>query len=146
MASESWVGFARSPKPNKDLVRASFEKSISSNLSLVEVFNLVTSAEGLSSWLNKTSKAEVRTSGKIHFAGDGDFGLAIYSSVELGKHAVINSENFGEIGFDFKSSKVDTTVTISFSKMLLPAEQKTYLDFAASACDKLARTLGAKNE
>ena len=146
MASESWVGFARSPKPNKDLVRASFEKSITANMSLVEVFNSATSADGLSSWLNKTSKAEVRTSGKIDFAGDGDFGRAIYSSVELGKLAVINSENFGEIRFDFKSSKNDTTVTISFSKMLLPIERDSFLEFAAAACDKLARILGAENE
>lgn len=146
MANESWVGFARSPKPNKDLVRASFEKSISSNLSIVEVFTLATSAEGLSNWLSKASRAEVRTSGKIDFAGDKEFGLAIYSSVELGKHAVINSENFGEIRFDFKPSKTDTFVAISFSKMLLPNECDAYLAFAAAACKKLSRILGAAHE
>lgn len=146
MASESWVGFARSPKPNKDLVRASFEKSISSRLELVEVFNAVTTAEGLSSWLTKTLKSEVRTSGKIQFDDEGDFGLAVFSSVELGKHAVVNSEHFGEIRLSFKANKNETTVTISFSKMLLPVEHSAYLEFAASACGKLARKLGANDE
>ena len=115
-------------------------------MSLVEVFNLATTADGLSNWLTKTSKAEVNTSGKIHFAGESDFGLAIYSSVELGKHAVINSEHFGEIRFDFRAGKTETTLIIGFSKMLLPVEKDAYQEFAAAACDKLARTLGVENE
>lgn len=97
-------------------------------------------------WLAKTSKAEVRTSGKIQFAGEDDFGLAVYSSVELGKHAVINSEHFGEIDFDFKSTKSETTLALSFGKMVLPSEKESFLEFAADASGKLAAALGAKHE
>lgn len=107
---------------------------------------MATTAEGFSVWLTKTSKAEVRTSGKIQFDDEGDFGLAVFSSVELGKHAVVNSEHFGELKLRFKATKNDTTVTISFSKMLLPTERDAYLAFAASACGKLARKLGANDE
>ena len=119
--------------------KASFEDQIESARSLVEAFKLATSAEGLSAWLTSTSKVDVRTSGKIHFDGDNDFGLAVFSSVELGKHAVINSENFGEIRIDFSGTDSSSIVRFTFSKMTLPDERESYLNFADQACSKFAQ-------
>ena len=148
MASESWVGFARSPKPNKDHKKASFHEEISTSISVVEVFNLATSAAGLSSWLTKTSKSDVRTSGKIVFAqepgSDPATGLALFSAVDLGRKAVIHSEHFGEINLDFKSSKNSTVLSITFSKMLVENEIDDYLETAKSSIERLAQKLGAQ--
>ena len=146
MASESWVGFSRSPKPNKDLIRVTHQDQLATNRSLVEVFTMATSAAGLSNWLCKTSKSDVHTSGKIQFDVEGDFGLALFSAVDLGRLAVIQSEHFGEIKLEFKQSKNESTLAISFSKMLLQQERAAYIDFANSACLKLAERLGSTSE
>ena len=127
------------------MAKASFEDQIESSRSIVEVFKLATSAEGLSAWLTATSKSDVHTSGKIHFDGDNDFGLAVFSSVELGKHAVINSENYGEIRIEFSGSESYSIVRFTFSKMTLPDERDDYLNFADQACSKFGQLVGDEN-
>lgn len=127
---------------------ASLQQEISTSISLVEVFNLATSAAGLSIWLTKTTKSDVRTSGKIQFDNsansDSASTLALFSSVELGRKAVIHSERFGEIKLDFKNSKGSTEVLITFSKMLFASEKDSYLDIARTCCERLAQKLGAQ--
>jgi hypothetical protein len=95
MANENWVGFAKSPKPDPDLTKLVVSAKVEFDAAASSVFNLVTSADGLSSWLHKVEKTEIRTSGKIKFADVAeDLELAVFSLVEIGRKVVINSVLF----------------------------------------------------
>lgn len=126
MANESWVGFAKSPKPDASLIAVNESRDFETGRSLVELFILATSAEGMSSWLAKVLRADVRTSGKVEFLIEGESQIALFSSVDLGKLAVLNSETFGEIVFKFRQAKELTKVSISFSKLVEPSSEQNY--------------------
>ena len=117
MANENWVGFAKTPKPDPDLTKLVVSAKVEFDAEASSVFNLVTSADGLSSWLHKAEKTEIRTSGKIKFADVAeDFELAIFSLVEVGRKVVINSVLFGElfVVFDRRGGQLE----IGFTKMV----------------------------
>jgi hypothetical protein len=141
VANESWVGFARSPKPDKNLVKAEFTKALTSEKSLVDLFALVTSSAGLSSWLQPTSKTDVKTAGKIHFT-DETLGLALFSSVDLGKRVIINSETFGEIVATFKQVNASSELGISFTKMVETDAKADFLNLVEIATGQLEAKLG----
>jgi hypothetical protein len=115
--NENWVGFAKSPKPDPNLTKLNLSASIDFAAPVEKVFALVTSAAGLSSWLHKIEKSEVKTSGKIKLADVAEeLQLAVFSLVEIGRRVVINSELFGEISFTFEKRK--PTLEASFTKMV----------------------------
>ncbi|MEN9749408.1 MAG: hypothetical protein RL149_486 [Actinomycetota bacterium] len=141
MANESWVGFAKSPKPDDSLQAVSVSREFDTTLSMVELFTLATSAEGMSGWLAKTLNSDVRTSGKVEFLIDGESKPALFSSVDLGKLAVLNSETFGEIIFKFRQGKSLSTVSISFSKLVEPSDKEGFLDKVISSLARFAEVL-----
>jgi uncharacterized protein YabN with tetrapyrrole methylase and pyrophosphatase domain len=123
MANDNWVGFAKSPKPDPNLSRLRVEASFEFSLAVEQVFQIVTSASGLSSWLHKTEKTEVRTSGKIKFLDLAEeFDRAVFSLVDIGRRVVINSELFGEteVSFDKKQQRLE----VSFTKMVLDSDRQ----------------------
>lgn len=140
MPNENWVGFAKSPKPNPDLSPLQVESKVEFVASADKVFRLVTSAEGLSSWLHETEKSEVRTSGKIQFADVAEeFQVGVFSHVELGRRVVINSELFGEILISFE--KHSPVLVISFTKLVSresrDQEQKLFEGLISKLRDKV---------
>jgi hypothetical protein len=123
LANDNWVGFAKSPKPDPNLSRLRVEASFEFSLAVEQVFQIVTSASGLSSWLHKTEKTEVRTSGKIKFLDVAEeFDRAVFSLVDIGRRVVINSELFGEteVSFDKKQQRLE----VSFTKMVLDSDRQ----------------------
>jgi cystathionine beta-lyase/cystathionine gamma-synthase len=123
MANDNWVGFAKSPKPDPNLSRLRVEASFEFSLAAEQAFQIVTSASGLSSWLHKTEKTEVRTSGKIKFLDVAEeFERAVFSLVDIGRRVVINSEIFGEteVSFDKKQQRLE----VSFTKMVLDSDRQ----------------------
>lgn len=122
MPNENWVGFAKSPKPDPDLTKLVVSAEVEFSAPIASVFGLVTDAQGLSSWLHKVDKSEVRTSGKITLANvAAEFEQSVFSLVELGRKVVINSELFGEliVTFDKRGSKLE----ISFTKLVSAASR-----------------------
>jgi uncharacterized protein YabN with tetrapyrrole methylase and pyrophosphatase domain len=123
LANDNWVGFAKSPKPDPNLSRLRVEASFEFSLAVEQVFQIVTSASGLSSWLHKTEKTEVRTSGKIKFLDVAEeFDRAVFSLVDIGRRVAINSELFGEteVSFDKKQQRLE----VSFTKMVLDSDRQ----------------------
>ena len=117
MANENWVGFAKSHQPDPKLSKLSLSARVEFAAPIQKVFDLVTSAAGLSSWLHKIEKTEVQTSGKIKLADVAEeLQLAVFSLVEIGRRVVINSELFGEISFTFDKRK--PVFEITFTKMV----------------------------
>jgi hypothetical protein len=144
MANDNWVGFAKSPKPDPNLSRLRVEESFEFSLAEERVFQIVTSASGLSSWLHKTEKTEVRTSGKIKFLDVAEeFERAVFSLVDLGRRVVINSEIFGEveISFDKKQQRLD----VAFTKMTLDTDRQKLDELFRKCLADLKTQVGAKS-
>jgi hypothetical protein len=117
MANNDWVGFAKSPKPDPTLSRLRVERSIAFSVTEENAFKLVTAAAGLTSWLHKIEKTDVRTSGKIFLADVAEeFRRAVFSLVDVGRRVVINSELFGEI--EIKLDGKQSKLSVSFTKMV----------------------------
>lgn len=144
MAKDNWVGFAKSPKPDPNLSRLRVEESFVFSLAAEQVFQIVTSAQGLSSWLHKTEKTEVRTSGKIKFLDVAEeFERAVFSLVDIGRRVVINSEIYGEveISFDKKQQRLD----VAFTKMTSSADRQKLDELFHKCLDDLKTQVGAKS-
>lgn len=144
MANDNWVGFAKSPKPDPNLSRLRVESSFDFSLAAEQVFQIVTSASGLSSWLHKTEKTEVRTSGKIKFLDVAEeFDRAVFSLVDIGRRVVINSEIFGEIeiSFDKKQQRLEVT----FTKMVLAADSQKLEELFHQSLADLKVQVGARS-
>jgi len=139
MANDNWVGFAKSPKPDPNLSRLRVEASFDFLLATEQVFQIVTSSQGLSSWLHKTEKTEVRTSGKIKFLDVAEE----FELVDIGRRVVINSEIFGEIEitFDKRQQRLD----ITFTKMVLDEDRQELEELFHKCLDDLKTRVGTKS-
>ena len=145
MADDSWVGFSRSPKPDRNLVRASFEVTLVSWMPIVEQFAFASTAAGLSAWLGPVIKANLKVAGKLEFLGEF-FGLAVFTHVELGKRVVINSERWGEVSMTFKEKRARNELELSFTKMVSPEAKSRFLDDVEQVTSVLEFHLGADRE
>lgn len=144
MANDNWVGFAKSPKPDPNLSRLRVEESFEFLLPAEQVFQIVTSAQGLSSWLHKTEKTEVRTSGKIKFLDVAEeFERAVFSLVDIGRRVVINSEIFGEIEITF--DKRQQRLEVTFTKMVLAADSQKLEELFHQCLADLKTQVGARS-
>lgn len=122
MPNENWVGFAKSPKPDPNQSPLTIAATVEFDAQPERVFGLVTSAEGLSSWLHAVEKTEVQTSGKIKFANVAeDLELGVFSLVEIGRKLVLNSELFGEVKIVFEKRKPE--FSISFTKLVTESQR-----------------------
>lgn len=143
MASDNWVGFAKSPKPDPNLSRLRVEETFEFSIAAEQVFQTVTSAIGLSAWLHKTEKTEVRTSGKIKFLDVAEeFDRAVFSLVDIGRRVVINSEIFGEIEISFV--KKQPRVSVAFTKMVLDSDRQKLEALFSNCLEQLKTEVGAK--
>jgi hypothetical protein len=143
LANDNWVGFAKSPKPDPSLSRLRVERTIAFSVTEENVFRLVTTAAGLTSWLHKTEKTDVRTSGKIFLLDVAEeFQRAVFSLVDIGRRVVINSELFGEI--EIKLDGKQSKLSVSFTKMVgddaRAADQATF----ESCLERLAQQLAVE--
>lgn len=144
MAEDNWVGFARSPKPDLSLRRCQVSETLESNSTREFVFQKLTSAAGLSTWLTETDSADVRTSGKISFASQTEqMSKSVFSLVDLGRKVVINSEEFGEISMLLDKKNQATSLEISFTKMVAAEHFDHTRKMFLSHIDRLAGELGA---
>lgn len=144
MANDNWVGFAKSPKPDPNLERLRVEESFEFSLAAEQVFQIVTSAAGLSSWLQKTEKSEVCTSGKIKFLEVAEeFERAVFSLVDIGRRVVINSEVFGEVELVFEKKR--SRLSAAFTKMVLAAERQDFEQRFLKCINDLKTQVGSKS-
>jgi hypothetical protein len=144
MANDNWVGFAKSPKPDPNLSRLRVEETFDYSIAPEQLFQAVTSASGLSTWLHKTEKTEVRTSGKIKFLDVAEeFERAVFSLVDLGRRVVINSEIFGEIEISF--AKKQPRVSVTFTKMVLDSDRQSLEALFCNCVEQLKTQVGAES-
>ncbi|MDG2496668.1 MAG: hypothetical protein P8M68_00595 [Aquiluna sp.] len=124
--SDSFVGFARSPKPdpNKTLITRDIE--ILTQLDLAALLAPFITKDGLNSWLGEVSKFDFQTGAKLKYKVDGEEFGASYSMITLPKRVVLVTESLGEIDIKINHKKASSLVKVGFRLALLPNQVKSF--------------------
>lgn len=118
--TDSFVGFAQSPKPDplREVVSKSMEFASSSEIKLA--IQLISTEAGLSSWLGNIAKFDFRQGAKLKY---GEAGLgATFALIQIPKRFVVVAESLGEVDIRFRENKAGYQLTIAVKKALLASE------------------------
>lgn len=122
--TDNFVGFAQSPKPDplREVISKSMEFEFSSEIKFA--IQLISTEEGLSSWLGKLAKFDFRQGAKLKYGEEG-FG-ATFALIQIPKRFVVVAETLGEVDIRFREKKSGYELTINVKKALLAAERAAW--------------------
>lgn len=124
--SDSWVGFRPSPKRDESKQVATHSLELTSNLLIAKVLKLLTSREGVESWLVSFTKFDVRLGAKLKFSiGEENYG-GTYARIDIPKRVILLTELHGEIDFRLKEKKDGTDISLTFTKTLNEEEKSDW--------------------
>lgn len=121
--SDNFVGFAKSPKPDKDRKVSSKEFVIHSDKPFSDCHGVFTTQSGVEKWLGEIAKFDFRPGGKTRYKVNGEEFGATYASIRIPKQVVMITETLGEIVFSAKVKDAFFDLTISFKKALTSDEK-----------------------
>ncbi|MFM7013836.1 MAG: hypothetical protein ACKOXT_02440 [Actinomycetota bacterium] len=134
--SDNFVGFARSPKPDKDRKVSSKEFVIHSDKPFSDCHGVFTTQGGVEKWLGEITKFDFRPGGKTRYKLNGEEFGATYASIRIPKQVVLITETLGEIVFSAKVKDSSFELTISFKKALI-IDEKADWDNATEAVSNI---------
>jgi len=121
--SDSWVGFRPSPKKDDSRPTASQVFEVSSDLLIPKVLKLLTTQQGVESWLVSFTKYDARLGAKLKFTlNDENYG-GTYARIDIPKRVIFLTEYHGELDFRLTEKKDGTDVVLSCSKTLNAIEK-----------------------
>jgi hypothetical protein len=121
--SDSWVGFRPSPKRDDSRPTASQVFEVSSDLLIPKVLKLLTTQQGVESWLVSFTKYDARLGAKLKFTlNDENYG-GTYARIDIPKRVILLTEYHGELDFRLTEKKDGTDVVLSCSKTLNAIEK-----------------------
>ena len=121
--SDSWVGFRPSPKKDDSRPTASQVFEVSSDLLIPKVLKLLTTQQGVESWLVSFTKYDARLGAKLKFTlNDENYG-GTYARIDIPKRVILLTEYHGELDFRLIEKKDGTDVVLSCSKTLNAIEK-----------------------
>jgi hypothetical protein len=121
--SDSWVGFRPSPKKDDSRPTASQVFEVSSDLLIPKVLKLLTTQQGVESWLVSFTKYDARLGAKLKFTlNDENYG-GTYARIDIPKRVIFLTEYHGELDFRLSEKKDGTDIVLSCSKTLNEVEK-----------------------
>ena len=121
--SDSWVGFRPSPKKDDSRPTASQVFEVSSDLLIPKVLKLLTTQQGVESWLVSFTKYDARLGAKLKFTlNDENYG-GTYARIDIPKRVIFLTEYHGELDFRLTEKKDGTDIVLSCSKTLNAIEK-----------------------
>jgi len=124
--SDSWVGFRPSPKKDDSRPTASQVFEVSSDLLIPKVLKLLTTQQGVESWLVSFTKYDARLGAKLKFTlNDENYG-GTYARIDIPKRVILLTEYHGELDFRLTEKKDGTDVVLSCSKTLNAIEKPAW--------------------
>ena len=121
--SDSWVGFRPSPKKDDSRPTASQVFEVSSDLLIPKVLKLLTTQQGVESWLVSFTKYDARLGAKLKFTlNDENYG-GPYARIDIPKRVIFLTEYHGELDFRLSEKKDGTDIVLSCSKTLNEVEK-----------------------
>lgn len=124
--NDGWVGFRPSPKKDESKQVASQGFEITTDRLIAKVLKLLTTREGVESWLVSFTKFDVRMGAKLKFSiGEENFG-GTYARIDIPKRVILLTELHGEIDFRLKEKKDGTEISLTFTKTLNDEEKSDW--------------------
>ncbi len=119
--TDSFVGFAQSPKPdpNRKVETLSFEFDSSAEIKLA--IQLLSTEAGLSSWLGKLAKFDFRQGAKLRYSDE--LHGATFALIQIPKRFVVIAETLGEVDIRIREKNQGYQLSLSIKKALLPEER-----------------------
>jgi hypothetical protein len=139
--SDSWVGFRPSPKKDESRPVAKKLFSYSTNLLIAKVLKLLTTQEGVESWLVEFSKFQSQLGAKLRFtSGEENYG-GTYARIDIPKRIVLLTELHGEIDFKLREKKDGTDLDLSFTKTLNEQERAEWEQLVSECANRFSKVL-----
>ncbi len=122
--TDSFVGFAQSPKPdpNRQVESRSFEFESQGDIKFA--IQLLSTEAGLSSWLGKLAKFDFRQGAKLRYS-EASHG-ATFALIQIPKRFVVMAETLGEVDVRIREKKQGYQLSLSIKKALLPEEREQW--------------------
>lgn len=124
--SDGWVGFRPSPKRDESKTAATLSLEFSSKLLIAKVLKLLTTQEGVESWLVSFSKYKAQLGAKLRFSvGEENYG-GTYARIDIPKRIILLTELHGEIDFRLTEKNDGTDISLTMTKTLIEAEKSDW--------------------
>jgi hypothetical protein len=124
--SDSWVGFRPSPKRDESRPTASQVFEVSSNLLIPKVLKLLTTQQGVESWLVSFTKFDARLGAKLKFTLNEENYGGTFARIDIPKRVILLTEFHGELDFRLSEKKEGTDIVLSCSKTLNEQEKPAW--------------------
>jgi hypothetical protein len=141
--SDSWVGFRPSPKKDDSRPTASQVFEVSSDLLIPKVLKLLTTQQGVESWLVSFTKYDARLGAKLKFTlNDENYG-GTYARIDIPKRVIFLTEYHGELDFRLTEKKDGTDIVLSCSKTLNELEKLEWEKLVKETFARFSSQVGA---
>lgn len=139
--SDSWVGFRPSPKRDLSRPTASLQFELSSKMLIPKVLKLLTTKEGIESWLIEFTKFDARLGAKLKFSfGEENYG-GTFARIDIPKRIILLTELHGELDFSFTEKPDGTDLKLTISKTINDSERSDWEKIANEAWSSLKKVM-----
>jgi len=108
---------------------------------IAKVLKLLTTQEGVESWLVQFTKFQSQLGAKLRFTiGEENYG-GTYARIDIPKRIILLTELHGEIDFKLVEKKDGTDLELTFTKTLNEAERSDWEQLVASVADRFSKVL-----
>lgn len=128
--TDSFVGFAQSPKPDPNRKVESVSYDFESTGEIKFAIQLLSTEAGLASWLGKLAKFDFRQGAKLRYSEESHG--ATFALIQIPKRFVVIAETLGEVDVRIREKKQGYQLSLSIKKALLPEEREQWVVNAAA--------------
>ena len=128
--TDSWVGFRPSPKRDESRPTASQSFEATSELLIGKVLKLLTTQQGVESWLVSFTKFDARLGAKLKFTIDEENYGGTYARIDIPKRIILLTELHGELDFRLSERGDGTDIALTCTKTLNQAEKTAWEELA----------------
>lgn len=143
--SDSWVGFRPSPKRDESKQVDTQAFGLTTNLLIPKVLKLLTSREGVESWLVSFTKFDARLGAKLKFLINEESYGGTYARIDIPKRVILLTELHGEIDFRLKEKKDGTDISLSFTKSLNQEERPDWENLVSECFSRFQKLVSDAN-
>ncbi len=122
------AGFSLAPKPLKGVDLKVAESSFSSNLPIKDALKLLTTSDGLSSWLGASTEFLCHVGIKFSVTVDGEESKAVFTTVDLPRKLAFMVEALGEFEFQLLHSVAGVEIGLKVRRAVSPDAAAAWSD------------------
>ena len=136
------AGFSLAPKPLKGVELKVVESAFSSNAPIKDVLQVLTTSDGLSSWLGESSEFLCHVGIKFSVTVDGEDSKAVFTTVDLPRKLAFMVEALGEFEFQLLQSAGGVEIGLKVRRAVSPDAAATWSETVETRVAALKVVLG----